>query len=75
MATCIRIPLIAACCAALVSCVPVASLAPTPLDGRYVAVINAAMVESAALPDAGPQRAEKPAAAVARWRGTEESED
>lgn len=76
MANCMRLFLLAACCACLVSCVPVASLAPTPLDGRYIALIEDAMVESAALSAAGLQRADKPAAAVARWRrAAGESED
>ncbi|MDE0422919.1 MAG: hypothetical protein OXK76_18790 [Gammaproteobacteria bacterium] len=76
MATCMRISLVVACCAGLGSCMPVSSLAPTPLDGRYVAAMNEAMVASAALSDAGSQRADNAAAAVAGWRrAEEESED
>ena len=76
MATCMRIWLVVGCCAGLGSCMAVSSLAPTPLDGRYVAVMNEAMVESAALSHAGSQRAENSAAAVTGWRrSAAESED
>ena len=76
MARCIRFLSVVACCAGLGSCKSVASLAPTPLDGRYVALVNEAMVESAALSEAGSQRADNAAAAVAAWRrSASESED
>lgn len=75
MATCMRLSLVAACFVCLVSCRPVASLAPAPLDGHYIALIEDAMVEAAAL-SAGSQRADKPAEAVGRWRRSEaESEE
>ena len=76
MAPCTRTALVVACCVGLGACVPVSSLAPAPLDGSYVAAMNEAMVESAALSDAGSQRAENAAAAVAGWRRSPtESED
>ena len=71
-----RLCLVTAYCAGLVSCMPVSSLAPGPLDGRYVDVMHEAMVESAALSVAGSQRADNAVAAVARQRRSgAESED
>lgn len=75
MVTCLRIGLVIGCCAGLASCTSVSSLAPTPLDGRYVAVLNEVMAESASLPDAALPRAANAAAAVAEWRRSAAEDD